>query len=93
MHLVMLQAMMPAPFEILPILVGDATPDEVAAALRLVWGGPETVIAISSDLSHFLEQARARAIDDDTARRIETLDAARARRPAGLRLSADRRRA
>jgi AmmeMemoRadiSam system protein B/AmmeMemoRadiSam system protein A len=74
MHLVMLQAMMPAPFEILPILVGDATPDEVAAALRLVWGGPETVVAISSDLSHFLEQTRARAIDDDTARRIETLD-------------------
>ncbi len=58
MHLVMLQAMMPAPFEVLPILVGDATPDEVAAALRLVWGGPETVIAISSDLSHFLEQAQ-----------------------------------
>jgi hypothetical protein len=74
MHLVMLQAMMPAPFEVLPILVGDATPDAVAAALRLVWGGPETVIAISSDLSHFLQQAQARAIDDDTAHRIEDLD-------------------
>ncbi len=74
MHLVMLQAMMPAPFEVLPILVGDATPEAVAAALRLVWGGPETVIAISSDLSHFLQQAQARAIDDDTARRIEGLD-------------------
>ncbi len=74
MHLVMLQAMMPAPFEVLPILVGEAAPDAVAAALRLVWGGPETVIAISSDLSHFLQQAQARAIDDDTARRIEGLD-------------------
>ena len=74
MHLVMLQAMLPAPFEILPILVGDATPAEVAAALRLVWGGPETVVSISSDLSHFLKQASARAIDDDTARRIEGLD-------------------
>ncbi len=74
MHLVMLQAMLPAPFEVLPILVGDATPADVAAALRLVWGGPETVIAISSDLSHFLDQSSARAIDDDTARRIETLD-------------------
>ncbi len=74
MHLVMLQAMMPAPFEVLPILVGDATAEEVAAALRLVWGGPETAIAISSDLSHFLEQTKARAIDDDTAVRIETLD-------------------
>ncbi len=74
MHLVMLQAMLPAPFEIMPILVGDATPDQVAAALRLVWGGPETVIAISSDLSHFLEQANARAVDTDTARMIELLE-------------------
>ena len=75
MHLVMLQAMLPAPFEILPILVGDAEPQAVAEALRLVWGGPETVIAVSSDLSHFLDERRARSIDSDTARRIETLDA------------------
>ena len=74
MHLVMLQAMLPKPFEVLPILVGDATPAQVAAALRLVWGGPETGIAISSDLSHFLEQANARAVDADTARFIERLD-------------------
>lgn len=76
MHLVMLQAMLAEPFEVLPILVGDASPGEVAAALRLVWGGPETVISISSDLSHFLDQKSARAIDDDTGRRIETLDVA-----------------
>jgi AmmeMemoRadiSam system protein B/AmmeMemoRadiSam system protein A len=75
MHIVMLQAMLAGPFEVLPILVGDARPAEVAAALRLVWGGPETVVSISSDLSHFLDQESARAIDDDTARRIETLDA------------------
>jgi MEMO1 family protein len=76
MHLVMLQAMLPAPFEILPILVGDAEPTEIAEALRLVWGGAETVISISSDLSHFLERASAEKIDSDTARRIEVLDAA-----------------
>ena len=76
MHLVMLQAMLPAPFEILPILVGDADPRAVAKALRLVWGGPETVIAVSSDLSHFLDRESAEAIDSDTARRIEVLDAA-----------------
>ena len=75
MHLVMLQAMLPAPFEILPILVGDADPRRVAEALRLVWGGPETVIAISSDLSHFLDRASAEAIDSDTGRRIEMLEA------------------
>jgi MEMO1 family protein len=76
MHLIMLQAMLPAPFEIVPILVGDADPHQVAEALRRVWGGPETVVAISSDLSHFLEQTSAQSIDSDTARRIETLDAA-----------------
>ncbi len=76
MHLVMLQAMLPAPFEILPILVGDADPRAVARALRLVWGGHETVIAVSSDLSHFLDRESARAIDSDTARRIEILDSA-----------------
>ena len=74
-HLVMLQAMLPAPFEILPILVGDAEPRRVAEALRLVWGGPETVIAISSDLSHFLDRRSAEAIDSDTGRRIEMLEA------------------
>ena len=76
MHLIMLQAMLPAPFEIVPILVGDADPHSVAEALRRVWGGPETVVAVSSDLSHFLDQTSARSIDSDTARRIETLDAA-----------------
>ena len=76
MHLVMLQAMLAAPFEILPILVGDAEPGQVAEALRLVWGGPETAIAVSSDLSHFLDRKAAEEIDSDTGRRIETLDSA-----------------
>jgi MEMO1 family protein len=76
MHLIMLQAMLPAPFEIAPLLVGDADPQCVAEALRRVWGGPETVVAVSSDLSHFLDQRSAMAIDADTMRRIETLDAA-----------------
>jgi MEMO1 family protein len=76
MHLVMLQAMLAAPFEIVPILVGEADPQSVAEALRRVWGGAETVVAVSSDLSHFLDQRSAEAIDSDTGRRIETLDAA-----------------
>ena len=76
MHLIMLQAMLPAPFEIVPILVGEADPQSVAEALRRVWGGPETVVAVSSDLSHFLDQRSAESIDSDTGRRIETLDAA-----------------
>jgi MEMO1 family protein len=75
MHLVMLQAMLPIPFEIVPILVGDADPHHVAEALRAVWGGPETAVAVSSDLSHFLDRRAAETIDAATARRIETLDA------------------
>jgi AmmeMemoRadiSam system protein A len=75
MHLVMLQAMLPAPFEIVPMLVGEADPHSVAEAQRLVWGGPETAIAVSSDLSHFLDRETAESIDTDTARLIETLDA------------------
>ena len=93
MHLVMLQAMLPAPFEIVPILVGDADPQCVAEALRRVWGGPETVIAVSSDLSHFLDQRSAegdrlrhRPADRDARRR-------RARRAPRLRLPADQGRA
>jgi MEMO1 family protein len=75
MHLIMLQAMLPAPFEIVPVLVGHADPGSVAETLRRVWGGPETVVAVSSDLSHFLDQISAQSIDSDTARRIQTLDA------------------
>ena len=62
MHLVMLQAMLPAPFEIVPILVGEAAPTEGRSrARRGVWGGPETVVSISSDLSHFHDQRRPRS--------------------------------
>ena len=75
MHLVMLQAMLPAPFEILPILVGDADPHDVAEALRAVWGGPETV---DRDLLRPVALPRPEAaveMDAETARRIEIFDA------------------
>lgn len=38
---------------LVPFAVGYATPDEVAEVLDLLWGGPETLIVISSDLSHY----------------------------------------
>ena len=74
--LVLLQGLLPGPFEIVPVLVGTCPVEQVADALRRVWGGPETVVAISSDLSHFLDLANAVARDRATAGRIETLDAA-----------------
>ena len=90
MHLVVLQAMLPEPFDIVPILVGDAAPDLVAEAITRLWGGPETVISLSSDLSHFLDRPTADGLDRDTARRIETLDATAldGRRACGHRIVA-----
>jgi len=50
--------------------MGDATPDEVAEVLETVWGGAETLIIISSDLSHYLSHAQAQAVDRQS---IQTL--------------------
>lgn len=57
-------------FALLPLAVGDATAAEVAEVLQAVWGGPETLIVVSSDLSHFLPYATAQARDRDTVHRI-----------------------
>ncbi|MEE4190725.1 MAG: AmmeMemoRadiSam system protein B [Halieaceae bacterium] len=60
-------------FQLLPLVVGDAPTEQVAAVIEALWGGPETLLVISSDLSHFLDYDRARARDANTARRIEAL--------------------
>ncbi len=57
-------------FKLLPLAVGDATPAEVAQVLELLWGGDETLIVISSDLSHFLPYASAQEIDNETVQSI-----------------------
>ena len=54
-------------FSLLPLVVGDARPEQVAAVLELCWGGPETAIVISSDLSHYHPYAEATEIDRATA--------------------------
>ena len=60
-------------FGIVPFAVGDATPREVADVIRLLWGGAETLIVVSSDLSHYHGYADARAIDRATADNILAL--------------------
>lgn len=60
---------------VLPLLVGDATPSAVAEVIDILWGDQETLILISSDLSHFHDRASARAMDDRTSRRIERMQA------------------
>jgi MEMO1 family protein len=61
-------------FQLLPLAVGEATAAEVAEVLEKVWGGDETLIVISSDLSHFLPDALARKVDRDTADSILALN-------------------
>ena len=48
-----LQTVLGPDLTIVPLNAGDATPQEVGDVLRALWGGPETVIVISSDLSHY----------------------------------------
>ena len=57
-------------FTLLPLAVGMATAEEVAEVLEIVWGGEETLIVISSDLSHFLPYATAQRVDNVTAQSI-----------------------
>lgn len=61
-------------FSLIPLAVGDATPDEIAEVLDALWGGPETLIVISSDLSHFLPYATAQTVDQQTSQRILELN-------------------
>lgn len=57
-------------FKLLPLAVGMATPEEVAEVLELLWGGDETLIVVSSDLSHYLPYAQAQATDRATAQAV-----------------------
>ena len=61
-------------FAAVPLLVGEADPQNVAEVLRRLWGGSETLIVISSDLSHFHDHATARRRDAATAAAIERGD-------------------
>jgi AmmeMemoRadiSam system protein B len=71
-HLPFLQVILDD-FAIVPFAVGDATTDEVGAVLERLWGGPETVIIVSSDLSHDHDYETARRLDLETTRDIEEL--------------------
>jgi hypothetical protein len=70
-----LQAML-GEFQLLPLLVGDASARDVALALETVWNGDDTLIVVSSDLSHYLPYEVARQVDRHTVERILAGDAA-----------------
>ena len=64
-----LQTVLPD-FKLLALAVGDASPEDVAEVLECLWGGAETLIVVSSDLSHFLPYDTARKADGITAAAI-----------------------
>jgi AmmeMemoRadiSam system protein B/AmmeMemoRadiSam system protein A len=61
-------------FSLVPFVVGNATPEQVAQCLAFLWGNEETLILVSSDLSHFLPYDEARQIDLFTSRAIVNLN-------------------
>ena len=54
-------------------VAGDASPEQVSQALELLWGGDETLLVISSDLSHYHNYATAKRLDQSTSDLIEQL--------------------
>ena len=70
MALIFVQRLLPE-VEIVPVLVGAAEPALVEEAVERLWGGPETAICLSSDLSHFLSAPAARERDEATRAKIE----------------------
>jgi len=72
-HLPFLQTVLDD-FSIVPIAVGDVKAEVVADVLEALWGGDETLIVVSSDLSHYLDYDSATALDAETCRSIEKLD-------------------
>ncbi len=59
-----------ARFSLVPFAVGEATPEQVAEVLDMLWGGPETLLVISSDLSHFHDYDSAQQMDETTTQSI-----------------------
>jgi AmmeMemoRadiSam system protein B len=64
-------------FLLVPLVVGSTAPEKVAEVIDLLWDGPETLIVVSSDLSHYLSYEQAQLRDQATCRAIEYMDASR----------------
>lgn len=72
-HLPFLQSVLGA-FRLVPIVVGDASAEEMASLFEAAWGGEETLVVVSSDLSHYLPYEAARRMDRATAEAIVALE-------------------
>jgi AmmeMemoRadiSam system protein B len=69
-HLPFLQLLL-GDFGLVPLVVGDAAAEEVEQVIDLLWGGSETLIVVSTDLSHYHDYATAKRIDTETTRAVE----------------------
>ena len=69
-----LQMILRKDFGLIPLVVGDATASSIAEVLEILWGGPETLLLISSDLSHYLDYSTAQRLDNATSAAIEQLN-------------------
>jgi AmmeMemoRadiSam system protein B len=65
-HIPFLQMVL-ADFKLIPLVVGEATAEEVGEVLEILWGGPETLIVVSSDLSHYHDYGTAQRLDRGTS--------------------------
>ena len=72
-HLPFLQRLL-GEVTIVPLAVGRCPPEAVAEILQEVWGGPETLVVVSTDLSHYLPHEEATVADEETVRRLVRLD-------------------
>ena len=72
-HLPFLQTIL-GDFTLVPLVVGQTEPELVAEVLQALWDGDETLIVISSDLSHYHEYREAKVLDRTTSAAIEHLD-------------------
>lgn len=61
-------------FKLVPFVIGQVDDASVAKLLETLWGGDETLIVISSDLSHYHDYSTARALDQSTSEAIEHLE-------------------
>ena len=75
-HLPLLQSVL-GPFSLVPLVIGEAASETVAQVINSLWGGEETLIVVSSDLTHYLGYDEARSRDRLTCEAIERLDADR----------------
>lgn len=72
-HLPFLQVTL-GEFSLIPLLVGEVEPEDVAEVIERSWDGPETLIVVSSDLSHYHDYSTAQELDAATAEAIERLE-------------------